>query len=271
MVNKEILDNERKFYDAISEKKNINYNELKRMLSFDAPSYYAAKIPRLKQTLNQSIGCLRGKKVLVYGCGNDCAALWFSISGSNVDAIDISPKSIENQNIIADTLNLKIRSMVMDAHNLDLPSNEYDIVYGNAILHHLELKKAIPEIYRILKPGGTAIFRDVMSGNVFIRAFRYATPFWRTPNEHPLKSGDFVLFSKEFKKIITDHYILSGLPYFFFARMMNNILLKKARSKRRIPLHVSIYNYFDRLDEKLFALNPNLKKQAWICLLIATK
>ena len=152
MKRQKMVDNERRFYDTVADKKTINFDMLSRMVSFDAPSYYAANIPRLKKSIIRGLGPIKGRKILIYGCGNDCAAIWFSKSGSNVDAIDISPKSIKNQIRIAEFLNFKLRAMVMDAHDLDLPSCEYDIVYGNAILHHLELNKAIPEIYRVLKP-----------------------------------------------------------------------------------------------------------------------
>jgi SAM-dependent methyltransferase len=217
------------------------------------------------------LGNPSNKRVLVYGCGNDNAAVWFSKSGARVDAIDISPKSVENQQLIAGQLELKINSMVMDAHHLDLPSDEYDIVYGNAILHHLNLQEAIPEIARVLKPGGKAVFRDVMSGNVFLRAFRYATPFWRTPDEHPLTERDLDFIVQNFSNCQISDYIFSGLPYFFFARIMNKVILKKRWLKLQIPQHNSIYASFDRLDQMLFHLMPILKRQAWLCLIVLTK
>ena len=72
--------------------------------------------------------------------------------------------------------------LVMDANSLDLPSNEYDIVYGNAILHHLDTPRCSSELSRVLKNNGKAVFRDVIKGNVFLQFFRTATSFWRTDN-----------------------------------------------------------------------------------------
>ena len=211
MFKYESIEREASFYDTEAERITIDDRKAKKFIAYDSPaSYFGNRLPRLKQTLLQELSNIRGKRVLVYGCGNDSAATWFSKSGANVDAIDISPKSVENQKLIAELLNLNINAIVMDAHSLDLPSDEYDIVYGNAILHHLELQEAIPEIVRVLKPGGKSVFRDVIRGNIFLRAFRFATPFWRTPDEHPLKSSDFLLFDQEFSTCQVTQYILSG-------------------------------------------------------------
>ncbi|MGQ9464975.1 MAG: class I SAM-dependent methyltransferase, partial [bacterium] len=58
--------------------------------------------------------------------------------------------------------NLKIDFNIMDAENLAYKSKAFDLVYGIGILHHLNLNKVIPEIRRVLKPGGKAIFREPM-------------------------------------------------------------------------------------------------------------
>jgi SAM-dependent methyltransferase len=228
----------------------------------------ADNLPRLKKTILQTLGDVRGKRVLVYGCGNDNAAIWFSKSGAEVDAIDISPKSVDNQKVIAAKLGLRMNAIIMDAHHLDLPSEEYDIVYGNAILHHLMLQEAVPEIVRVLKPEGKAVFRDVRSGNIFLRAFRFATPFWRTPDEHPLARSDFDMLAQRFSTCETTNYILSGLPYFGFARIMNYVILRRMGVKFRLPVREAIYERFDRLDTLLFRRIPSLQRHAWLCLIV---
>ena len=270
--NDEILKKEAEFHDLIAEKIEVNYKMANEHLEYDSPaSYIADRLPRLKKTLIKKIGNPEGKRVLVYGCGNDSAAVWFSKMGARVDAIDISSKSVKNQVKIANLLNLKINCIVMDANNLDLPFNEYDIVYGNAILHHLDIKKSIEQIIKVLKPGGRAIFRDVMKGNIFLQFFRYLTPFWRTEDEHPLTSKDFILFNQKFKSCTLNSYILTGLPYFFLARILNNVFFKKIGSQIRIPIKNSIYAKFDKLDEKIFTYFPFFKNKAWLCLVILSK
>ena len=267
----EILQHEVVFHDAIAGNITISDELIHRFLSYDTPaSYMADQLPRLKHDVLKELTVVRGKRVLVYGCGNDSAAVWFSSSGASVDAIDISPKSVANQQRISERLGLSIRAYVMDAHKLSFPDDEYDIVYGNAILHHIDLYRAMPELARVLKPEGKAIFRDVMIGNVFLRAFRYATPFWRTPDEHPLTRKDLELLGETFDMKI-NQYVLTGLPYMFVVRIINNVILKKFGVKSRIQLHPKIYRCFDNFDQRLFRYAPFLRTQAWLCLIVLTK
>ncbi len=267
-----MLEQEAAYHDSIAKRITIDIKKAKKFFAYDSPAAHIAdRLPRLKQELLKALGNPKGKRVLVLGCGVDNAAIWFSKLGASVDSIDISPKSVENQRLVADLLNLEINSIVMDAHNLDFPSNEYDIVYGNAILHHLRLEDSIPEIVRVLKPDGRVVFRDVMRGNIFLRGFRLLTPFWRTPDEHPLKKSDLVFIGRMFASFESSQYILFGLPYFFFARIMNDVILKKMKIRKRFPMHNSIFAKFDRVDRVLFRLMPFLRNQAWLCLIVLTK
>jgi SAM-dependent methyltransferase len=69
----------------------------------------------------------------VYGCGTDAAPSWFAARGAVVDAIDISPISVDLQKIVAARLDLRVNAVVADAHQTGLPAEDYDLVYGNAI------------------------------------------------------------------------------------------------------------------------------------------
>ena len=101
----EILKKEAAFHDAIAEKNVVGIGAAKWHYAQDSPaSYMADKLPRLRKELIQTLGNVSKKRVLVLGCGNDSAAVWFSKQGADVDAIDISPKSIENQKLITNLL-----------------------------------------------------------------------------------------------------------------------------------------------------------------------
>ena len=272
MSRQDALEREVEFHDAIAEGIVIDSAAAHSLAEFDSPaSYFANRLPRLKRTLLQAVAEPGGKKVLVYGCGNDNAAVWFAKSGASVDAIDISPKSVQNQITISRILDVRINAMVMDAHKLDLESAEYDIVYGNAILHHLDLQVAIPEVVRVLKPGGKAIFRDVMNGNILLQAFRRATPYWRTPDEQPLRKSDLVLLAKSFATLSESQYVLTAMPYLFAMRIINALVLRKLGIRLRLASSEKAYTAFDRLDTVLFRIAPILKTQAWLCLIVATK
>jgi SAM-dependent methyltransferase len=270
--NEEMLRAEVAFHDEIAERLEISDDLVQKLERFDTPAGRVAnRLPRLRQHLNELLGDVAGKSVLIYGCGSDHAGLWFVRAGAEVDAIDISPESVENQKRIATKAGVKVNALVMDAHALDLPSDHYDLVYGNAVLHHLETQRAAHEILRVLRPGGRGIFRDVMSGGLFLRMFRRCTPFWRTPGEHPLTENDLAFFRKTFSECDVDYYVLSGLPYLFFVKIMNNVILRGMRIRMKVPASDSVYAGFDRIDDVLFRLMPMLKRLAWVCLIALTK
>ena len=269
MSHQETIEREAVYHDRVARTFDINRPLVDRYLGLHSPADdgMVAELTRLNRCLFEGLGELKGARVLVYGCGNDCAALWFAKAGANVDAIDISPQSVDNQKQMAACAGLELNAYVMDAHHLEFASNEYDLVYGNAILHHLSVHRVVGEIYRVLKPGGRGVFRDVMKGNLFLQAFRYATPCWRTPDEKPLTGKDLSLFKRRFSVCRIDRFIFSGLPYFFFVRMMNDVCLKKTGLKWRIRISNTFSNLLDRLDFVVFRLLPFLKNQAWVCLI----
>jgi SAM-dependent methyltransferase len=47
-----------------------------------------------------------------------------------------------------------------DASALPFPAQCFDAVVGNAVLHHLPLESAVPELLRVLKPGGRFCFAE---------------------------------------------------------------------------------------------------------------
>ncbi|MGE3149535.1 MAG: class I SAM-dependent methyltransferase [Pseudorhodoplanes sp.] len=41
--------------------------------------------------------------------------------------------------------------------DIDLPDNSFDVVYCSHVLEHVDEARAIPELYRIVRPGGTLL------------------------------------------------------------------------------------------------------------------
>ena len=84
----------------------------------------------------------------------------------------------------------------MDCENLKFSDNEFDAVYGRAILHHLNLHKGLCEIWRVLIQKEIAVFSEPLGMKPLINFYRMMTPGRRTPYEKPLGKVDFNLLSK---------------------------------------------------------------------------
>ncbi len=135
----------------------------------------------------------RGKRVLDYGCGRGEATLRILAAGGAVVGIDIAENYVAECRERARKAGYdetQFQFHVMDAHNLALPDATFDIVIGNGILHHLDIELAIKEVWRVLRPGGRAVFQEPLADNPLLILFRRLTPFARTPDEHPLSHYD---------------------------------------------------------------------------------
>lgn len=190
-----------------------------------------------------------GKKILEYGCGPGSQAFTLAEKGAEVYAIDISDVAIEQTQEKAKAMGLDIHCSVMDAENLSFPDDNFDLVCGSGILHHLDLEKAYPELKRVLKPGGKGIFFEPMGYNPFINLYRNLTPSMRTEDEHPLLMEDFELAENYFDNVTPHFFHLTS----FFSSFIPGAGLRKAASK---PLN--------RIDRVLIERVPFLRKYAWI-------
>lgn len=144
----------------------------------------------------------RGKLVLDYGCGRGDASLRILSAGGFVVGIDIAETYIAECRARAKAAGFEERRYqfyVMDAHNLALPNETFDLVVGNGILHHLETDLAMQEVRRVLRTGGRAVFQEPLADSPLLALFRWMTPFARTPDEHPLSRTDLERISRDWR------------------------------------------------------------------------
>lgn len=216
--------------------------------------YYTAT-RRSRQFVNDWISReSKGKVFLDYACGNGGNAILAAQAGASLSlGFDISGVSVENARSVAAAagLNRNICFFQADAENTKLPDNSIDAVVCSGMLHHLDLSYVLPELRRILKPGGKVLAVEALGYNPVIRLYRLMTPDMRTEWEksHILDLSDVKFASRFFniKEIRYWHvvgYIAGKLP-------------------RLLPLA-------DRLDLILEKI-PYLQRMAWIFTFILQK
>jgi SAM-dependent methyltransferase len=122
-----------------------------------------------------------GAEVLELGCfdGSKCQR-YLPLGPKRFTGIDISGVLVERARARG------IEARVMDAQQLGFPDASFDLVYGGAILHHLDYERALRGIHRVLRPGGSAIFIEPLRDNPAFKLFRMLTPAARTADELPL-------------------------------------------------------------------------------------
>ncbi len=99
-----------------------------------------------------------GMTILELGCGTGYFSRELAQRGANVVSVDVSPELLEiaEANFTAEN----VRYEIQDACALSHPDACFDSVVGSSILHHLDIKEAVAEIYRVLKQGGTIYFTE---------------------------------------------------------------------------------------------------------------
>ncbi len=195
-----------------------------------------------------------GKSVLEYGCGMDSSARFFAEHGARYTAIDISDVAVELSRTSAEAAGIRdAEFLVRDAEATAFPDNHFDIVCGWGILHHLCLEKAIPEMRRILRPDGLAIFIEPLGHNPAINAFRKWTPGLRTHDEHPLTWSELEWLKGEFHENRYEFFhlcTLLGVPF------------------RKAPGYPRLAQALGSVDQALFRRIPASRAMAWQVVMI---
>lgn len=94
------------------------------------------------------------------GAGNGEFTKRIAPSGATIVGVEISERQ---QQLAAIALEGFPNSSVVvgDAEErLDFPDAYFDCIVGNSVLHHLDLARALPEMYRVLKPQGRLFFLE---------------------------------------------------------------------------------------------------------------
>jgi len=147
-------------------------------------------------------GDLRQRRVLDFGCGSGVNSVLLAAKGADVVGVDISSSLRHIARRRAELTGVPLPTFVAaSAYSMPLPSSSVDVVFGIAILHHLDLPAASREIHRVLRPGGRAIFQEPIRNSELVKRLRAAIPYKAedvSPFEHPLTDGELAEFSRNF-------------------------------------------------------------------------
>lgn len=146
-------------------KRELNEQDFYNSLSNESREYWGCQTPmgryRMKmrsELVKKFINTKKGTRILDLGCGLGSLTQHFKNIKAKVIGVDISPLSISYAKKHIKSTNITFQ--VQNGHDLGFTENYFDAVIGNGILHHLDLKKALPEIFRVLKPGGNIFFTE---------------------------------------------------------------------------------------------------------------
>jgi SAM-dependent methyltransferase len=221
--------------------------------------WYAALAPCIRKQNELIRRHGRGRRVLEYGCADGRISLAhdrLAHDSASFHGIDISDQAIDRaqRNAAAQRLT-HCKFLVMDAEQMTFPDGAFDLVFGRGILHHLDLERSLPEIVRVLRPGGKAIFVEPLGHNPVLNRFRDKTPHLRTPDEHPLLRGDLRLARQHFQQM--------ECTYFGFGTVL-------AVPFQNMSIGPGLMTFLEQADGLLLRL-PLIQQHAWSVLITGSK
>jgi SAM-dependent methyltransferase len=99
-----------------------------------------------------------GKAVLDVGCGNGYVLSRYALEGASVFGIDLTRTAVGLSRRRFDLMRLAGDFTVGNAECLPFRDRSFDCVCSMGVLHHTpDTRKAVAEVFRVLRPGGTVI------------------------------------------------------------------------------------------------------------------
>lgn len=203
---------------------------------------------------------LRQAKLLELGCGTGHLAVYLAQQGADMTALDVGPHLVEAARMLASVNETTCDFVVGSATSLPFPAESFDRVFGLAILHHLHedaVSRAMEEVHRVLKPGGTALFYEPVENSRIFACLQNLIPVgergsknyrpsilnrraWRT---YVTELDDRDMTATELVQVGQNFRSVEILPYGFLSRLERLV----GRGHR---------NTFLRIDKRVFTVFP---------------
>lgn len=166
------------------------------------------------------LGDVRGKKVLELGCGHGENTIQLVHRGAQVCASDISDSLIElaKRRMKLNGFAEGFQFFPGSPYELPFDDRSFDVIFGIAVLYRLDLDLISREVWRVLRPGGYAVFKEPVRNSKLMTRIRRLIPY-RPLNylsfENPLTDQKLAQFAGPFSQFWSHAY---QLPFVNVAR-----------------------------------------------------
>jgi SAM-dependent methyltransferase len=188
-------------------------------------------------------GAARDRDALEIGCGSggQCKRV-LELGARTVDGIDLSKRLLNLAKVMESE---RLRFFEHDVHQ-KWPK-KYDLIFGRAILHHVDYRMVLSNLFRNnLRRGGHMLFIEPLGENFLLRLYWLFGKAFHTEDEVPFMRRDIDWMSDTFSSFRLYQINYLSLPAAVISSLLfnsaNNILLRLC----------------DRIDVKLSETLPYL-------------
>ncbi len=163
-------------------------------------------------------------------------------AGISLTAIDRSKEMQEEGQVRAGKYGVHIDSIIQDVHQLPFPDQSFDVVTLQAASRHLQMDKVLPEILRVLKPGGHFYHCDMLKPSTplvewfYLRFLRLSVAWTALLFKSTETSKNCGIY---FKDAIMNFYTPEELTEVFRMVGFRNIVCKKSIWGGMVGFHKS--------------------------------
>jgi len=220
-------------------------------------------------------GDVRGLTVLDYGCGAAEGGIYLAKLGAKVVAMDVSPGMLALAQRLAKKHGVEIETRQVTGDAIPAGDNEFDRIYGNGVLHHVPIETAMPELARILKPGGVGCFIEPIPYNPLINAYRKIAASVRTEDENPVSFAQIEGFKRDFASVRHREFWLTALAVFLKFYLWDRVDPNKERYWKKIYTDAAklkgFFTPLKAIDEVVLKAFPVLGRMCWNSVITVSK
>lgn len=247
---------EAEFFDGVAHRRS----QETQLIDPLALARYGASSPRRRFNLEyrfRILGSLQGREILDAGCGDGTNSVLLAKLGARVTGVDISAASIDLAATKARTNGLErsTRFICSPLETADVPPNSFDVVWGDAILHHLiaDLDSLLARMVGWAKPGGLVLLAEPVNLSRALRRLRLGLPIKTnaTPDERPLEMQELAMIRQHLPELRIRHFALFG--------RLNRFILVNRNYERSAPLRRALCSILAVADYGLLSL-PGVKR-----------
>lgn len=218
---------------------------------------------------------IKGRRLLDLGCGAGETSVFFARQGAHVVAADVSREMLRVAGALAAHHQVPLHTTQLMAEAMPFPDATFDRIYGNGVLHHVELEPALREIARVLKPGGIATFIEPLSHNPVIEVYRRIAKEVRTPTEQPFTFSQFKVVERYFSSVTHREFWLTSLSIFLYYYFIERVDPKADRYWKRVIRDgwrvQRPFRAMSRLDGVILRLIPYFRRWCWNTVLVVRR